>query len=305
MEQSRAINALAPFLALSKSANSPRAAADLVTQATSAQNTYVFAELLQTAAIQNLRQDAQYANHYRLLEIFAWGTWEDYHGRSLTRLISGRYANRLKAAAGSLPPLSDVQSHKLRLLTLLTLASRCTSSSQLTYGNLQRALSLTSSIELEQLVTDAIYANLLTGTLNPAQQIVIINSVAPLRDLAPGSVGAMMAELEAWSQRCEGVLKDLEAEMTRVKQTAAKRAWNEAETAAQIARAEKISEGAAGGMDTDRPLGGRVGMRSGGGRLGRQDTGDGMGGDAMEVDSGGGGGGANTKKKGIFGGRKR
>jgi len=78
MEQSRAINALAPFLALAKSATSPRAAADLVMQATSAQNTYVFAELLQTPAIQNIQQDAQYAGHYKLLEVFAWGTWQEY-----------------------------------------------------------------------------------------------------------------------------------------------------------------------------------------------------------------------------------
>jgi len=80
MEHTRAINALAPFLALSKSATSPRAAADLVTQATSAPNTYVFAELLQTPAIQSLQQDTQYAGHYTLLEIFAWGTLKDYKG---------------------------------------------------------------------------------------------------------------------------------------------------------------------------------------------------------------------------------
>jgi COP9 signalosome complex subunit 7 len=81
MEQTRALNALEPFLALSKSANSPRAAADLVSQATSAQNTYVFAELLQTPNIQALRQIAEYAKYLTLLEIFAWGTWADYKGR--------------------------------------------------------------------------------------------------------------------------------------------------------------------------------------------------------------------------------
>lgn len=81
MEQTRAINALAPFVALSKSATSARAAADLVTQATSASNTYVFGELLQTPALQNLRNDAQYSNHYTLLELFAWGTWAQYQGR--------------------------------------------------------------------------------------------------------------------------------------------------------------------------------------------------------------------------------
>jgi len=85
MEQSRAINALAPFLALAKSATSPRAAADLVFQATSAQNTYVFAELLQTPAIQKLQQDAQYAGHYKLLEIFAWGTWQEYQGKPVVQ----------------------------------------------------------------------------------------------------------------------------------------------------------------------------------------------------------------------------
>jgi len=78
MEQSRAINALAPFLALSKSATSARAAADVVTQATSATHTYVFGELLQTPNMQSLRDDAQYRNYYTLLELFAWGTWAEY-----------------------------------------------------------------------------------------------------------------------------------------------------------------------------------------------------------------------------------
>jgi COP9 signalosome complex subunit 7 len=80
MEQTKALNALEPFLALSKSATSPRAAADLISQATSAPNTYVFAELLQTPNIQKLRDSPDHAAHLVLLEIFAWGTWEDYKG---------------------------------------------------------------------------------------------------------------------------------------------------------------------------------------------------------------------------------
>jgi COP9 signalosome complex subunit 7 len=80
MEQTKALNALEPFLALSKSATSPRAASDLIVQATSAPNTYVFAELLQTPNIQNLRSSEEYASYLTLLEIFAWGTWEDYKG---------------------------------------------------------------------------------------------------------------------------------------------------------------------------------------------------------------------------------
>ncbi|KAK8058811.1 hypothetical protein PG994_009259 [Apiospora phragmitis] len=62
MAQIKALNALEPFLALTKSATSPRAAADLVTRATSTPNTYVFAELLQSPQIQALPQAPEYAH---------------------------------------------------------------------------------------------------------------------------------------------------------------------------------------------------------------------------------------------------
>jgi hypothetical protein len=80
MEQTRSLNALEPYIALSKSATAPRAAADLITQATSAPQTYVFAELLQTPNIQALRNSQEYGSHLRLLEIFCWGTLTDYKG---------------------------------------------------------------------------------------------------------------------------------------------------------------------------------------------------------------------------------
>ncbi|XTI92850.1 hypothetical protein V2W45_1426799 [Cenococcum geophilum] len=202
MEQTRALNALEPFLALSKSANSPRAAADLVTQATSAPHTYVFAELLQTPNIQALRQSSEYAPYLTLLEIFSWGTWADYKTNP------------------SLPQLSPAQHQKLLLLSLLPLAH---SHSTLTYSHLMTALSLPSSRALEDLLTTAIYSSLLTATLDPAHSIVNVASIAPLRDLAPGSLPAMQATLFAWSQRCEGALADLDAQMAAVRAAAVRR----------------------------------------------------------------------------------
>ena len=77
--QQKALNALESFILLSSSATSPRAAADLVKQATSAPNTYVFAELLQTQNVAALKTGPpEYASYHTLLEIFAWGTWADY-----------------------------------------------------------------------------------------------------------------------------------------------------------------------------------------------------------------------------------
>lgn len=83
MDQTRALNALAPYLALANSATSPRAAADLVTKATSDPNTYVFAELLQQSNVQALKGNEEFGAYFELLRVFAWGTWEGYKGMNI------------------------------------------------------------------------------------------------------------------------------------------------------------------------------------------------------------------------------
>ena len=80
MEQQRAINALESYILLSKDAKAPRAAADLILRATSDPNTFVFAELLHMPNIHALKDSDEYGAHYKLLQIFAWGTWPDYQG---------------------------------------------------------------------------------------------------------------------------------------------------------------------------------------------------------------------------------
>jgi COP9 signalosome complex subunit 7 len=278
MDQSRALNALAPFLALAKSANSPRAASDLITQATSSPNTYVFAELLQQPNIRKLASDEQYGSHFTLLETFAYGTWESY-----------------KTASSSLPTLSDVQRRKLRLLSLLTIAAEKPSASTVTnlsYSSLCKRLDLEYTRDLEQLVTTAIYENLLTATLNPAAQTVVITSVAPLRDLAPGSVGQLLGELSAWSGRCDSVLADLQAEISRIEAEAMKRAAREQRKEKQIKAANETGEkssGAAGGT--------RSGKQLGSFKAEAQESADDD--DAMELDSSSG---QNGRKKGAAGG---
>lgn len=143
----------------------------------------------------------------------------------------------------------------MRLLTLLTLAANTTKNNPLTYTNLQSALSLDSPLALERLVTDTIYADLLTATLNPAQGIVAISSVAALRDLNPGSVTRMMASLDAWSGRCDDVLKELEAQMKSVMEAAERRTNEEAMRAEQVHRAEaagkKSDDAADDAMEVD------------------------------------------------------
>lgn len=131
----------------------------------------------------------------------------------------------------------------------MTIASERTSTtdSNLSYASLCTRLDLSSTIDLEHLVTEAIYSNLLTATLNPANQTVVVTSVAPLRDLSPGSIGSMINELEAWSARCDGVLGDLEAEIAWVRAEAKKRAAREAKTERQVKSVMEAAEKNSGG----------------------------------------------------------
>lgn len=79
MSTAQSLTALQPFLLLAKSAKG-RAAADLVLQATQAPDAYVFSELLTHPNIAALNESDDGKPYYRLLEIFAYGTWGDYQG---------------------------------------------------------------------------------------------------------------------------------------------------------------------------------------------------------------------------------
>ncbi|KAF9878615.1 putative PCI domain-containing protein [Colletotrichum karsti] len=220
MEQTKALNALEPFLALSKSATSPRAAADLITRATSNPNTFLFTELLSTPQIQALQDQPDFLHHLALLNIFSHGTYAEYLAAP-------------KGTDGGLPALNDAQTLKLRQLTLLSLAR---DRQNLSYDALRSALALDSARALEDLVISAIYAGLLDATLDPHRQVVQVNSLAALRDLAPGAVPPMIRALQAWSARCESTLGDLESQIAGIREGAAGRQRDRAAQEARLAR---------------------------------------------------------------------
>lgn len=259
MEQIRAINALEPFVLLSKSATSPRAAADLITQATSSPHTYVFAELLQAPNIQALNKSEEYAAYLKLLETFAWGSFQDYQSKSLQTMnfqlsYNGSRPFDFKPHlthpdTSNLPPLTPPQHQKLLLLSLLPLARN---NKPLSYATLQQSLSLPSIESLETLIITALYASLLEGSLDPAAQVVHISSVAPLRDLRPGSVPALGGTFEAWSETCEGMLGDLGRQMDMVEAKARAKAVRDRRIKGMFeAKVEAYEEGGRGKRGLD------------------------------------------------------
>ena len=254
MEQQRALNALAPYLALSSNARTPAAAVDLIHQAIQDPSTYIFAELLQTPQIQALRSDATYSTRLTQLEIFSWGTWHDY------------------VSTPGLPDLSERETKKLKLLSLVSLVGaqgqKGTEGQRLKYEFLMRELDLQTQAELEQLLTGALSAGLVTGTLDPLHSIAAITSVAPLRDLPPGSAPKLVSVLEDWEGRCDGALKDIDAWIQQIRTEAEKRGKQERRDKEQL---EERIEGMADDdeerngkrLKGDAGLGKKGGLRSG------------------------------------------
>jgi COP9 signalosome complex subunit 7 len=330
----RAIEALQSFihLARSSSASSPRFIANLITNATSSPQTYIFAELLELPAVQALRSPetpAEFKGYLKLLEIFAWGTWQEYQGKKAypkpnidnrpsrdtmpnqpIPIISMSKAHRdHPTATPDLPELNKEQALKLRLLSLLTLS---TTIKPLTYSALMTALETPTKAELESLVTTAIYASLISARLSPASNPPSVNvtAVAPLRDVQPQSLPQMISNLNEWESRCGEVVADLEAEIARVKSDAATRAAKN--QAQQQAIDEALKKRQDGSWRKNKRTGGRLGTGVGGSKRDADDIADdgffenmdGENGSRMDIDEGAGARAGNSRQPKRVLGRK-
>nr|XP_019003353.1 uncharacterized protein I203_04392 [Kwoniella mangroviensis CBS 8507]OCF66814.1 hypothetical protein I203_04392 [Kwoniella mangroviensis CBS 8507] len=152
---------LEPFLLLARSTKGA-AAAKIIVDATAAPGVYAFSELLELPNIQELSTDPSYQNHYRLLQLFAYGTLTDYESNP-----------------SSYPSLSPTHILKLKHLTVVSLALQHRS---LTYDQLLSALRLDTIRQLEDLIIDVIYAGLLGGKMHHHEKVLRIDWVSG-RDL--------------------------------------------------------------------------------------------------------------------------
>lgn len=180
--------------------------------------------------------------------------------------------------------MNAAQTLKLRQLSFLTLAKN---QADLGYKSLLQALGLETPRELEDLVISAIYAGLVSATLDPYNQLVAVSSISPLRDLQPDSIPTMLNTLNEWSSRCVSTLADLERQITGIKAEALKRHKEEAEWAAQVEKLTEIKGENKGGKEEDKGgLFQGVGRKLGLGAAAKRGSGgmEGNGGDDMDVD---------------------
>ncbi|XP_020353917.2 COP9 signalosome complex subunit 7a isoform X1 [Oncorhynchus kisutch] len=157
---------------------------------------YVFSDILELPNVREL-ETGPHAPVYQLLNLFAYGTYCDY-----------------KERAASLPELTPAQRNKLRHLSIISLASnlKC-----LPYSLLLQQLELKNVRELEDLLIEAVYCDIIQGKLDQRnQQVEVDCSVG--RDLGPNELPNIANTLQEWCSGCEAVLCGIEEQVTRANQ---------------------------------------------------------------------------------------
>ncbi|KAJ3158428.1 hypothetical protein HDU86_002897 [Geranomyces michiganensis] len=205
------------FLLLAKSAKGA-ACAQLIQDVLAAPGVYVFSELLEAPSVRELLSHPTHAASARLLEIFAYGTYQDY-----------------KEHAATFPPLNDVQLQKLKHLSLVTLSGQ---NRTLQYDNLLKYLDIANVRELEDLVIDSIYQDLIRGKLDQNRKCLEVE-YAMGRDLRPQDEGRLLAVLDAWCQTSETILQSIDDNISQINLMIAAEEQEKEEHQKQVEEARK------------------------------------------------------------------
>ncbi|KAF9360880.1 hypothetical protein BGX26_007297 [Mortierella sp. AD094] len=187
---------LEPYLALSKSAKGA-GCVQLIKDALAAPGVMVFGELLDMPNVADLKSHPEHARYYRLLEIFSFGTYQDYQQNK-----------------DALPEITESQRSKLQQLSIVTLSERARA---IPYKDLLEYLEIANVRQLEDLIMDAIYQNVINANLDQKLKQVEVHS-AMGRDLRPGQAQVMLRVLEDWTKTSETLLKALSTKMTQVQE---------------------------------------------------------------------------------------
>ncbi|XP_059051330.1 LOW QUALITY PROTEIN: COP9 signalosome complex subunit 7a-like [Achroia grisella] len=183
---------LEQFVLLAKGAKG-FACAELIKQVLEAPGVHVFGELLEMPNIKEL-ENGSYAAHFKTLNLFAYGTYKDYLENKSEYL-----------------ELTPVQCKKLQHLTIATLA---TQEKCIPYSVLLKELDIKNVRDLEDLIIEAIYADIIHGKLDQECKRVEVD-VALGRDARLEDAAAIADVLADWCNACEAVLNSVDRHIQR------------------------------------------------------------------------------------------
>jgi len=212
---------------------------DVAVRATSSVNFFSgFAELL--SALNEKKAFASSSSSSReLLELFSYGTFEEY----LEREAKEKESLRLNAK----------QVEKLKQLSVVTLSSssKATKESKrvLSYEILLQKLKLNSVRELEDfLIEKVISPGLVKGAMNQRLSVFEVHSsIGRDPDRRKGRVEEMLKTMREWKETCDDALRDIENRIVETKTDLAMEEMRKVDLQRKQEEAEKRASANAGG----------------------------------------------------------
>ena len=212
---------------------------DVAVRATSSVNFFSgFAELL--SALNEKKEFASSSSSSReLLELFSYGTFEEY----LEREAKEKESLRLNAK----------QVEKLKQLSVVTLSSssKATKESKrvLSYEILLQKLKLNSVRELEDfLIEKVISPGLVKGAMNQRLSVFEVHSsIGRDPDRRKGRVEEMLKTMREWKETCDDALRDIENQIVETKTDLAMGEMRKVDLQRKQEEAEKRASANAGG----------------------------------------------------------
>mmetsp|Transcript_8923 Transcript_8923/g.15470 ORF Transcript_8923/g.15470 Transcript_8923/m.15470 type:complete len:304 (-) Transcript_8923:359-1270(-) len=176
------------FVLLAKGARG-RSVVETINRATSEPGLFGFSELLVVPSVKEIA-NGEHAAHFRLLEMFAYGTWPEY-----------------KLQAAQLPTLTSQQSMKLKQLTVVTLAL---AQKTIPYQLLQKELDIATVRELEDfLITECFYSYILKGKLDQKKACLQVHDVVG-RDVRQEELLGLEQGLRTWLAAAQSLIGDID-----------------------------------------------------------------------------------------------
>jgi COP9 signalosome complex subunit 7 len=155
-------------------------------------NIFVYGELMDLPNVQGLADNPETEPWVRLLQVFAFGTYQDYRLNKST-----------------LPELTPLMEHKLRSLSIITIGEK---NKRIAYTTLLKELEMESLREVEDLLIDVIYTKAIEGKMDQKNSWIEVESTIA-RDIKKDQLDSIATILTAWCENCDDVLSNIEQEI--------------------------------------------------------------------------------------------
>jgi len=159
---------------------------DLIKQSLISPSIFHYESILTHASVRALEESSDTKKYFNVLKLFAYGTVTDY--RNDKEVIGWE--------------LNEAESQKLKLLSIITLASQY---HEVAYDSLLEKIGFESYQKLEEVLISGITSGIISGKMDQERKIFYVTSTIG-RDVQLSDLSKMTEMTEAWATKTRGIL---------------------------------------------------------------------------------------------------